>query len=350
MSFQVLESTREQTFALQDYVHQRRSGFFDHGQSWLIYQGTAQTRHVELAGELTGWSSKRLRLQRGPGNVFYLPVKLPLDARLEYKFMVDGEWTLDPWNPLRIINGIGGINSALEMPGYRHESRLSGTQTPRRLDSLLLQGKAIPGARRLQIYQPHGLERGKRYPTIYFQDGSDYIERARLPELLDQLIARQEIEPVIAVCIDPRQRSNEYMLNADYGKLLIHEILPLIETNYPVLNTPKSRTLGGSSLGGLISSFIACQYRDSFGQVLGQSSSFQYGGDKMAALLAKSRDLKFYLSAGRFEGLMQANRNLVRSLAQTGYDYKYREHNEGHNWTHWSNHLAEGLIYLLGKK
>lgn len=331
---------------------QNRSGYYENGQVWLHFQGGPHIRQVELAGELTGWSSKRLKLRRTSDHLFSLAVRLPLDGRLEYKFVVDGDWILDPWNPQQVVNGLGGMNSVLEMPGYQHDTHQLQIRdsAPRRLDSLLIHGQALPGARQIQIYSPANMDTTQRYPVLFFQDGTDYIERARLPQLLDHLIAHGEIPAVIAVCIQPLQRHTEYMLNPAYGQLLYHEILPLIKARYPISSRPQERILVGSSLGGLISSFVACQYRDGFGQVLGQSSSFQYAGEKLSAQLSRRRDLRFYLSAGRFEGLLQANRNLVSSLAQTGYDYKYREYNAGHNWTHWSNGLSEGLIYLLGKK
>lgn len=349
MPFTVDSSRTLSPARLQELARQRRSPWPESpAEVLLLYQGQAHTRHVELAGELTRWNSQHLRLQRGPSQLFHLAIKLPADARIEYKFLVDGEWMLDPWNPLRVINGIGGINSAIEMPGYRHDPRLQISGSVRRLDNLLLEGKALPGTRRLQIYTPPKMQAGKLYPTLYFQDGSDYIQRAQLPWLLDRMIMAGEIPPVIAVCIDPLNRSREYACNPAYGHLLLDEILPLIEARYPVSRRWQDRTMVGSSLGGLISSFVASSFENSFGQVLGQSSSFQYAGDKFRHM--PRRPLRFYLSAGRFEGLLQANRNLVRSLGETGYDYKYREHNEGHNWTHWSNRLPEGLIYLLNNK
>ena len=354
MSPRVLETTPEQHLSpstLARLQRQQLSPCLEGEQLIFIFKGQAQTRSVELAGELTGWHSLRLQFQQGPGQLFYLLAHLPTDARLEYKLLVDGEWTLDPWNNLQVINGLGGSNSVFEMPGYQHDlhrkCRLPAPQG--QVDIHQLQGQSIAGRRLLQVYLPPNPDPNAAYPVVYFQDGSDYLNRIPLPQLLNQLIGIGLIPPLVAVCIDPLNRFQEYRFNPAYASLLLNEVLPLIESLYPVRRDPAGRTLVGSSLGGLTSTWLACQHSEVFGQVLGQSSSFQYEAGQLSTSLRQGLPLRFYLSAGRFEGLLQSNRNLVRTLAETGYDYVYREYNEGHNWTHWSNRLSEGLIYLLGK-
>lgn len=338
---------------LQALALEKRSPRLYGQQLLFLYQGHAQTRSVELAGELTGWHSLKLRFQEGPNKLFYLLADVPEDARMEYKLLVDGEWTEDPFNPNRVINGLGGTNSAFEMPAYRHDPYQLGPDTipTGRVDEIVFEGQSITGKRRLQVYLPAGLNLQSRYPVIYFQDGSDYMSRARLPRLLERLITSRAIEPMIAVCIDPIHRFQEYSLNPDYARLLTEEILPLIDRRYPTQIHAQARTLSGSSMGGLISAYVAHQHPEHFGQVLGQSSSMPYQQERLRALFESTpkRDLKLYLSAGRLEGLLTANRRFEQSLSAKAYANLYREYNEGHNWTHWSNRLSEGLIYLFGK-
>jgi hypothetical protein len=53
-------------------------------------------------------------------SLFYLRETFEADARLEYRFIVDGKATLDPLNPRTIFSGTGeGNASELVMPAHR---------------------------------------------------------------------------------------------------------------------------------------------------------------------------------------------------------------------------------------
>jgi enterochelin esterase-like enzyme len=338
---------------IETWGRQQRSPIAFENTVTFLYPGTAQTQQVELAGELTGWHSRGLRLQRTPNHLFHLTLELPRDGRLEYKFLVDGEWEQDPWNPQRIENGIGGLNSAYAMPDYiwdplteRNPDVATGQVLHQRLD-----GKTLPGPRMLHIYLPPGYadQPERRYPVLYAHDGGDYITRGKLPTILDNLIAQGRIQPIIAVCIDPRDRYREYTMNPDYCKLLVEEIVPLVDSTWRTQPQAPARTLLGSSLGGLISTYMAYHYSHVFGQVFGQSSSYQFFGERMVNTLRDlpAHPLRLYLSSGRFEGLLRANRRMTEVLDAKGYTYKYDEYHEGHNWTHWCQRLSKGLEYLF---
>lgn len=54
------------------------------------------------------------------GSLFYLRQMFEPDARLDYRFTVDGKPTLDPLNPRRIFSGTGeGDASELVLPAHR---------------------------------------------------------------------------------------------------------------------------------------------------------------------------------------------------------------------------------------
>jgi glycosidase len=70
----------------------------------------AGVQRVHVAGQFNGWNTGSHELKAGPGGVFELFVDLPPGAH-PYKFVVDGEWTLDPANPERLDDGTGSVNS-----------------------------------------------------------------------------------------------------------------------------------------------------------------------------------------------------------------------------------------------
>ncbi|MFL6257465.1 MAG: glycoside hydrolase family 15 protein, partial [Pyrinomonadaceae bacterium] len=77
----------------------------------FIYRGAA--KRVEVVGDFTGWAPAGLVLRDVPNtnNLKFIRLKFPAEARLEYKLIADGEWLLDPLNPNKNDNGVGGLNS-----------------------------------------------------------------------------------------------------------------------------------------------------------------------------------------------------------------------------------------------
>lgn len=74
-----------------------------------------RARQVFIVGSFNQWKSGELPL-RGPDEdgYWYASVILPQGAH-QYKFVVDGTWTVDPENPLKDEDGFGGINSVVEI-------------------------------------------------------------------------------------------------------------------------------------------------------------------------------------------------------------------------------------------
>lgn len=70
---------------------------------------------VRLAGDFNSWEPDRnVRLiQHGRGWEKRLRVK---PGRYEYKFLLEGVWTADPWNPRHVFNPLGTENSIIEVP------------------------------------------------------------------------------------------------------------------------------------------------------------------------------------------------------------------------------------------
>src|SRR3954468_16367178 len=129
----------------------------------FVYRGDA--KRVEVVGDFTGWAPSGLLLRDAPGatNVKFIRLKFPKSARVEYKLVADGEWILDPLDPNKNDNGVGGFNSYFNGPDYRPPAFSSGSDELRgRLEHL-----PIPGdeKRKVQVYLPPGYnESSARYP------------------------------------------------------------------------------------------------------------------------------------------------------------------------------------------
>ena len=74
---------------------------------------TEAGRKIFLAGTFNGWDPEKNPLkEKGKTGVYSITLMLP-KGRYEYKFVVDGLWSVDPecpeWNP----NGHGSLNSVV---------------------------------------------------------------------------------------------------------------------------------------------------------------------------------------------------------------------------------------------
>ncbi|MFN3529506.1 MAG: alpha-amylase family glycosyl hydrolase [Bacteroidia bacterium] len=75
--------------------------------------GDAQPESVKLVGDINNWNPDRSPLTYAHGQ---WETTLRLDPGFyPYQVVVDGEWMLDPANPNKRDNGIGGYNSVLEV-------------------------------------------------------------------------------------------------------------------------------------------------------------------------------------------------------------------------------------------
>ncbi len=70
---------------------------------------------VFVAGEFNNWRlDAHARLERDEEGVWRRKVPLP-PGRYQYKYYVDGEWVVDPENPLRIVTESGIVNSLIKV-------------------------------------------------------------------------------------------------------------------------------------------------------------------------------------------------------------------------------------------
>jgi glucoamylase len=330
-----------------------RSPLVENDQVTFIYRGKA--KRVEVVGDFTSWTPRRMALKDVAGSdVKYLTLKFERDARVEYKFIADGEWINDPLSESKLDNGVGGFNNFFTMPAYRPSAlaeakwELRGTLEKLDAPTALLEG----GKRKLQVYLPpaYAERANDRFPVLYLQDGSEYVTRARAAHIADQLIAGGRVAPFIIVFVDPSNRFKEYWANDQFAAFMATELVPLIDARYRTRADRDARAVMGASLGGVISVWTAIKYGEVFARVAGQSTAFQIDDERVVTTLAAlaemkgtTRPVKFYFDVGLLEPIWKVNRRVRVMLAGKGYRVVYRETAAGHNWTNWRDQLADAL-------
>lgn len=318
-----------------------------------------------IAGEFNGWNAARDTqfIESEPGVWTYV-IRLPRDGYYEYLFTHDHDDPKsrlnDPLNKRRVTNGMGKFNSTFDMPAATHTTLVNvkkgipqGTVSHHVIEHDFLVDKK----RDLWLYAS---PTDQPVPLIMVYDGRDYLKRARLPQIVDNLIAQGKIEPVALAMIENGKRGRifEYVTSEATLILVTQLVFPVAQANLNLLDVethPGSWGVLGASLGGLMALYTGLRLPTIFGKVISQSGSFQldFGtGNSISEVLLRllpPPPLKIWQDVGRFEWLLQTNRNMNRLLNEKGYDVTYREYAGGHNYTSWRDMLPDALIATFGK-
>ena len=335
-------------------------------------------RHVAATGEFNQWNPRGTPLSPlSKTGVFYLTMDFQGPVRVEYKFIVDGEWVVDPFCPNNIDNGIGEKNSSFVVGDLRDppELEVNNSIPHGRVEEFEFESEVLHNKRRVYVYVPPGYKdrTNERFSVLYVHDGGEYLTRARLPTILDNLIHTQEIPRLMAVMVDPVDRLREYWANEDYARFTETELIPHIDKTYRTLAQREGRGVMGASMGGLISAYLGLSRPQLFSKVGGQSSALflmdsqrgstlvtdllkrfgvsqnPWGKAKgLAALVGELRTpLAFYFDVGKYEPqFIPAHDQLVPLLEAQGCPCLYQELIGGHNWTSWRAHLKDLLTFL----
>ncbi|MBC8399860.1 MAG: hypothetical protein H8E14_00065 [Candidatus Marinimicrobia bacterium] len=342
----------------------------------LLYQGDDEG--IAITGDMNEWV-KSIPYKKIPGtNLFYLRFTVERDTRMEYWLLPQsGEmFATDKLNPYQVWNGFGPV-SELAMPGYRRHPYFDDFKYGKKWDPTTLENFVMPAGvleypHQVHVYFPPGYESSQEvYPTIYVQDGLDYVEFAIVPGVLNQLIENGEIEPLIAIFVTPPNRHlpempnrmTEYGMNDDYVSFMCEELVPEISQRYRTENQASARLIVGDSFGGLISVYAGFKRPDIFGLVYGQSGYYSFQEDTLIKqiTISDTQPVRFYIDVGLYEhyiggdllpasevDFLAANRRLKSVLEERGYDLIYREYPEGHTWGNWRRHLIDALIHFFG--
>lgn len=218
-----------------------------------------------------------------------------------------------------------------------------------------------------RIYLPPGYEENteRRYPVCFMHDGHNLFfpeeafagqtwEVQRTLELLDKM---NSIEACIVVALYPNERFKDYTEPGceRYADLIISRLLPLLDSQYRTMAAPEHRLVMGSSLGGLVSFYMAWHHSDVFGRAACLSSTFGYDNKLFEAVKAASekRPIKLYLDSGwpgdNFAET-QAMAHILLALGfELGRDVHYLAVPEAtHDESSWAQRLHLPFQFLLG--
>jgi predicted alpha/beta superfamily hydrolase len=237
--------------------------------------------------------------------------------------------------------------------------------------------------RDLIVYLPpmYEAEPARRYPTLYMQDGQNLFDPEtsflqgnywRMGETADELATSGDIQPLIIVGIYNTgvNRIDEYTPVEDkrlgggqadsYGEMLVEELKLFVDRTYRTLSGAANCGVGGSSLGGLVSLYLALRYPLVFGKLCAMSPSVWWRNRAILKTVAQARqkpNLKMWLDVGTQEGrhALPDVRALKAALVGKGWkidrDLAYSEVAGGeHNEVAWAQRVGPMLKFLFPRR
>jgi enterochelin esterase-like enzyme/sugar lactone lactonase YvrE len=213
------------------------------------------------------------------------------------------------------------------------------------------ESKIFPNTTRAwSIYVPAQYKADKPAALMVFQDGEGMKNvngRWRVPTVFDNLIARGDMPPTIAVFVNPghekdkprvnnrhSNRGLEYdSLGDRYVRFLTEEIIPEVRKKYSISEDPEMHAIGGSSSGAICAFTAAWERTDVFHKVYSSVGSFTNlrGGNVYPSLIRKTepKPIRVYMAdtsgdidnnAGSWPW---ANQQMASALKYMGYDVRF---------------------------
>jgi gluconolactonase len=236
----------------------------------------------------------------------------------------------------------------------------------------LAPGKFFPGTpHNYQTYVPAQYDPGRPLAYMIFLDGTGYAgDNVRVPVVLDNLIARRDLPPMLAIFLDPGvmpalndQAQNRYERIFEYDSLtprfssfLIEELVPEVARTYNLSKDANDHGIAGLSTGG-VGAFVAAWNRpDQFRRVITWIGSFGNfrGADRLPGLIRRTepRPLRVFMQTGRQDLVNYAgswyleNPRMAAALEFAGNDVKIDLGEDGHSNRHGASILPDTLRWL----
>jgi predicted alpha/beta superfamily hydrolase len=288
--------------------------------------------------------------------------RLPLDRPYCYfkPCLLDGDNFY--WSCGTNYLGITDLPGGKDIYPFFH-GNLAGTIT----DKLEVPGSSPGNSHPIRVYQPPGYFENtlKHYPVLYMHDGKNLFfpdeafggEPWDVDATMDLLDAMNVIDKVIVVGIYTKDRMTDYTKPGyeRYGRYIVQLLKPFVDGHFRTLSSPQTTAVMGSSLGGVVSFYLAWQWPKVFGKAGCLSSTFGRLDDLLSRVREEeARPVKFYLDSGwpgdNFEATLAMRDALLERDYQAGEDVLYFAFpNALHNERHWALRSHIPFQFFFGK-
>ncbi len=333
-----------------------------------------------VVSDVTGWGENVAddtfdftvgRMSRvGSTDWYSLETGVAPRARIEYLIVHGRDYRLDPNNPRQTKIRAGGPASEFVTPGYVPPEEFADMVPAGKSTETTVESRALGGWRRAIVYTPPGYYEDGGYPLAVFQYGVRLAEGVRTPlavgpgtqrppiepdvapRVLDHLIARRAIEPIVAVFLE----SGRYGDTRDYPPaamrtFLTREVPDWAASRYGVARSADKRAVLGISAGARDVVDAGITAPAAFGRlgllIPGRRVAREPNLETMIGRAAGR--LRVTILAGRYDHAnLPTARTLRQAFTDAGHTVEWIEVAEGHTQATWRNHMPEVLVSLFG--
>lgn len=207
---------------------------------------------------------------------------------------------------------------------HTHEGRLS--------QLVLLPSEILGREHRSRVFLPPGYDENTlaTYRAAYMQDGQNLFmpqeafmgREWNVDGISRTLIDMSAMEETVFIGLHSSDRMAEYTKPGyeAYSRSLAEEVVPEAERRLRLRRERGSRTVWGSSLGGVVSFHTAWQYPEVFGGAVCMSSTFSYKDDLIERVLTDPPpNVGFYLDSGWPGDNYEVNLAMAMALVRRGW-------------------------------
>lgn len=227
-----------------------------------------------------------------------------------------------------------------------------------KMETISYNSSTIGVKRHAMVYTPPSLSNEKKYNVLYLLHGiggdeNEWNDQMNPRNILDNLYAENNLAPMIVVFPNGRAMKDDRPVGEifepekvaafeTFEADLLNDLIPYIESNYPVLDNPDNRGLAGLSMGGGQSLNIGLTNLDTFSWIGAFSAA---PNTKEPEELLKepekiARDLNLlWLSCGEGDELLHVSENFYKSLTEKGVPHIWYLDEGGHVPSVWSSGL-----------
>ena len=227
-----------------------------------------------------------------------------------------------------------------------------------KIDTVFYESKTVGTERKAIIYTPPGYSIDKKYPVLYLLHGiggdeKEWLRGAQPQVILDNLYADNKIEPMIVVMPNGRAMKDDRAVGnifdnikvqafATFEKDLLNDLIPFIETEYPVIKDREYRAISGLSMGGGQSLNFGLGNLDWFAWIGGFSSATNTKPpEELVPDTEKAKKLLklLWISCGDNDNLISISERTHDWLESNNVPHIYYVEPGSHDFKVWKNDL-----------
>jgi enterochelin esterase-like enzyme len=201
-----------------------------------------------------------------------------------------------------------------------------------------------------RVYLPpcFSAESEAHYPVLYLVPGlgggPDSWFAAGLAKIVDDLILNKDTPPFIIVATESTDSD-------PFGETIHNELIPAVESQYPIRADRRYRAVAGGSLGGIASYRLAFQYPDTFASagIFGMGAVSGEEKQIKAWLLTMNDEnrVRVFIDCGDEDVLSLDRAEVMKSLLDdAGVENQLHVGSGGHNYTYWLSNFETYLKWM----